>query len=281
MISNLKKAFSLLDKMQQRKLATLLLLMLLVALLETLGIGLLMPYIGVINSPELITSNRYLHALYLGLGFDSPQRFIIVASVGLIFLFIFKNGVYVLQQYVQSRQLLRLQLDIETRLMSSYLGREYLFFTEKNPAELYQNIRNVSGIVGLVYTPALTIATELIVLLLIGVFLVLVQPWVTFAAFIVSAVLAYSIYRFTRKRATRYGEKGNRYLIDMNKWMYQSFGGIKEVKILSKEDFFLDRSMSYSKKAAWVGMKAAMLFAVTRPFIETVWFSLTVLLVLV
>jgi ATP-binding cassette subfamily C protein len=177
--------------------------------------------------------------------------------------------------------LLKLQLDIEIRLMQGYLSREYLFFTGKNPAELYQNIRSVSGIVGLVYTPALTIASELIVLLLIGVFLVLVNPWVTFAAITVSGILAYLIYRINRNRAQRYGDEGVRNLIEMDKWMYQSFAGIKEIKILAKENFFLDRSISYSRNAAWAGMKVALLSAVTRPFIETVWFSLTVLLVLI
>jgi ATP-binding cassette, subfamily B, bacterial PglK len=281
MMANLKMALTLLGREQRQRLALLLALMLLVALLETLGIGLLLPYISIVNSPELIEENRYLNAIYLAFEFDAKKNFVVAVSIALVVVFIIKNGVYVLQQYFQSRQLLSFQLSIETRLMKSYLQREYLFFVVNNSAELYQNIRNVSGIVGLVYTPALTIATELIVLLLIGGFLLFVQPWVTLSAVLVLAILAYSIYRFSRKRAVRYGEEGNRHLVEMNKWMYQSFGGIKEVKILSKEDFFLAKSMTYSRQAAWSGLKAGMLTAITRPIIETVWFGFTVLLVLV
>lgn len=281
MKANLSKGLALLSGAQRRKLWALFLLMLVVAMLETLGIGLLMPYIAVVNSPGVITQNAHAQAIYNGLGFTSTRDFISAASIALIVLFIFKNAVYIFQQYVQFRRLLKLQLDIEGRLMSSYLDREYLFFTEKNPAELYQHIRNVSGIVALIYSPLLTIATESSVLLLIGVFLLLVQPVITLAAAAVSAVLVYGIYRITRRRATQYGIEGNRYLIETNKWMYQSFGGIKEVKLLSKEGFFLERSMLYSEKAAWVSMKASMLSTITRPFIETIWFSLTVLLVLI
>ncbi|MFJ3056130.1 ABC transporter ATP-binding protein [Herbaspirillum sp. NPDC087042] len=281
MIQNLKKALALHTDRQRRSLIVLLLFMLVMAIMETLGIGLLMPYIAVVNSPDLIVNSHYLGAIYRAFEFDSPQRFIIVSSIALIALFIVKNIIFVIQQYVQSRQLLRLQLDVESRLMRSYLEREYLFFTEKNPAELYQNVRNVSGIISLILTPAMTIATEMIVLVLISAFLLFVQPWVTLVVVVVSGVLGFVIYRYTRKKATRYGEEGNKFLIEMNKWMYQAFGGIKEVKILSKEDFFLDRSMSYSEKSAWVGMKATMLSSVTRPVIESVWFSLTVMLVLV
>lgn len=281
MIQNLKKALALHTDRQRRSLVVLLIFMLVMAIMETLGIGLLMPYIAVVNSPELIVNSHYLGAIYRAFEFDSPQRFIIVSSIALIALFIVKNIVFVIQQYVQSRQLLRLQLDVESRLMRSYLEREYLFFTENNPAELFQNVRNVSGIISLILTPAMIIATELIVLVLISAFLLFVQPWVMLVVVVVSGVLGFVIYRYTRKSATRYGEEGNKFHIEMNKWMYQAFGGIKEVKILSKEDFFLDRSMSYSEKAAWVGMKAGMLSSVTRPVIESVWFSLTVMLVLV
>lgn len=281
MKANLSKGLALLSGVQRRKLWALFFLMLIVAMLETLGIGLLMPYIAVVNSPGVIIHNAHAQAVYHGLGFTSTSDFISAASIALILLFIFKNAVYIFQQYVQFRRLLKLQLDIEGRLMSSYLEREYLFFTEKNPTELFQHIRNVSGIVALIYSPLLTIATEFSVLLLICTFLLVVQPVITLAAVAVSAVLVYGIYGITRRRATQYGIEGNRYLIEMNKWMYQSFGGIKEVKLLSKEDFFLERSMLYSEKAAWVGMKASMLSTITRPFIETIWFSLTVLLVLI
>jgi ATP-binding cassette, subfamily B, bacterial PglK len=281
MMTNLKKGLALIRQEHRRQLAGLFILMLVVAMLETMGIGLLMPYIALVNSPEAIMQNQYAQALYNGFGFTSPRALISVASVALILLFVFKNIVYTCQQYIQFRRLLEIQLDIEGRLMSSYLEREYLFFTQKNPSELYQNIRNVSGIVALIYSPLLTIATESSVLLLIGAFLLLVQPIITLATITVSAVMVYLIYRITRRRASQYGIEGNRHMVEMNKWMYQSFGGIKEVKLLSKEDFFVERSILYSRKAAWFSMKAAMLSTITRPLIETTWFSLTVLLVLI
>ncbi len=280
MISNLTNALTFLDTKQRIRLGLMLALMLIVALLEALGIGMLMPYIGVVNSPELIEQNKYLKMIYDKLGFESNSSFLVAMSIALIVLFFTKNTAYIIQQYFQSRQLLEFQLNIETRLMASYLRREYLFFVDNNPALLYQNIRNVSGIVALVYNPALTIATEVMVLFLIGGFLVFIQPWITLSAAILLVVLAYSIYGFSRKRASRYGKEGNHHQVEMNKWMYQSFGGIKEVKILSKEHFFLERSLFHSRQAGWIGMKANMLSVMTRPYIETVWFTLTILLVL-
>jgi ATP-binding cassette, subfamily B, bacterial PglK len=281
MKSNLKLAYSLLLDDHRRDLALLFLLMLLVALLESAGIGLLLPYIGIVNSPELLLENYYLRSLYQWSALGSVQAFIIVSSALLILLFVFKNIVFVFQNYAQSRILLKIQINLETRLMCQYFERDYIFFTQKNASELVQNIRNVSGIVGLIFMPALTALTELVVLICVFVLLILVQPWLTLIAGGLSSLLLWSIFRFTRRKASKYGMEGGKSLVSMAKWMYQGFGGIKEVKILSKEEFFLEQSMRFSRDTAWSGMKATMLTTLTRPVIETVWFSLTVFLVLI
>lgn len=281
MKSNLKLAFGLLLPRHRRDLFLLLLLMLLVALLESAGIGLLLPYVGIVNSPDVLLTNEYLSSLYQFFGFSSVRIFIIVSSTFLIFLFLLKNIVYVLQIYVQSRIVLSIQISLESRLMAQYFQREFIFFTQKNSSELVQNIRLVSGVIALIFLPSLTALTELLVLTAVLLLLLIVKPWLTLIAGGFTALLLWLIFRFTRQRAVKYGAESSENLIGMTKWMYQGFGGIKEVKILSKEGFFLEQSMSFSRAAAWSGMKAAMLSTLTRPVIETVWFSLTVLLVLV
>jgi ABC-type multidrug transport system fused ATPase/permease subunit len=281
MKANLMLAFSLLLREHRRDLFLLFLIMLAVAVLESVSIGLLLPYIGIVNSPDLLLQNEHLNTLYRWSHLDSLRAFIVTASVLLIGLFLLKNLVFLVQNYAQSRILLKIQMSLESRLMSQYFRRDYLFFTRTNSSELVQNIRNVSGIVGMIFMPTLSALTELAVLLCVFSLLIFVQPWLTLIAGSLSALLLWLIFRFTRLKASKYGTEGGESLVSMAKWMYQGFGGIKEVKILSKERFFLDQSIRFSRDAAWAGMKATMLSTLTRPVIETVWFSLTVCLVLV
>lgn len=281
MKSNLKLAFSLLLPRHRYSLLILLLLMLLVAILESAGIGLLLPYIGVVNSPDVLKTNEYLNAIYKFFNFSSVRAFILISSGFLIFLFLVKNIIYVLQNYIQSKIVLEIQMNMESRLLAQYFRREYMFFTQKNPSELVQNMRLVSGVISLIFLPSLTALTEILVLGAIILLLLIVQPYLTLIVGVFSGVLLWSIFRVTKNRATRYGAESSENLVGMTKWMSQGFGGIKEVKILSKESFFLNQSMSYSRMATWSGMKAAMLSMVTRPLIETVWFSLTLVLIII
>ena len=278
-IDNLKLAWSLLAREQRKTFLVLLLIMMLMAVLETASIGLLLPFIGIVNSPDLVFQNAALSVIYRASGLGSPREFLVAACFLLVILFLGKNLLQLFLQFVQARALLNIQVDIERRLMRSYLAREYLFFVEHNPAELYQNIRNVSGIMSLLYTPALLALAEFIVLVMVTAFLVAVQPVVTLTAACLFGSLAFLIFRFTRRRAALYGEQGNQQSIQMNKWMFQTFGGIKEIKLISKEGFFLDRSMHYSAAAAWTGLKGGMLSQIARPVVESVWLSMAVLLI--
>lgn len=280
-MNNLRRAYDTILPEFRIYIVYLFLLMLVVAFLESLTIGLFFPFIAILNSTDLIFSNKYLNYIYQGLGFSSPNRLVVWLSLSLVLLFFIKNLIYTLQSYLQSLFLLRIQNDIERRLMGLYLDQDYLFFTNKNPSELAQNIRGVSGLVGLIFVPALTGLTEVTILIFLFVMLVLIQPTMVLGLIAFSIIIMYLVYRFTRIKAAKYGEAGALNLVELNKWMYQAFGGIKELKILSKESFFLDQSILYSRLAAWEGMKASMLSMLTRPFIETVWFSLLILIVLV
>lgn len=274
-------AFGLLDERFRKQLVHLLLLMILVAVLEAMGIGLILPYIAIITSPELLQGQNYLGVLFRWSGLETLRAFVVVSGILMIVLFLIKNVVLVLQTYVQSKILMEIQLDLESQLISQYFRRDYLFFAQKNTSELVQNVRNVAGIISLVLMPALLVLTELIVLVFIFALLLTVRPWLTLLAGGLSTVLLVTIFRFSRIKATQFGNQSGENLINQLKWMQQGFGGIKEVKILSKEAFFLDRCIHYSRSAVWAGMKAAMLSTVNRPLIETVWFSFTILLILV
>lgn len=281
MTDNLKVAWSLLAREQRKTFVGLLLIMMAMAVLETVSIGLLMPFIGIVNSPELVFQNKWLSFVYRTFGLDSPRDFLIVVGLLMVVIFILKNALQFVLQFLQSRSLLEVQMSIEKQLLGCYLSRNYAFFVERNSADLYQSIRNVSGIVSLIYGPALLASAEAIVLLLVTSFLLVVQPAITLGAVTVFGALAFMIFRFTRKRAATYGAEGSEQSVQMNKWMFQAFGGIKEVKLLAKEEFFLERSMYHSRRAAWAGLKAGVLSQITRPFIETFWFTLAILFVVI
>src|SRR5690606_26235998 len=82
MIAALRKIWHLFTHAEQRKAKWVLLLVILMALLETVGVVSIMPFLSVLGRPEIIHENPWFGALYLKLGVNSNQSFIL--SLGLL-----------------------------------------------------------------------------------------------------------------------------------------------------------------------------------------------------
>src|SRR5689334_15523645 len=73
------------------RLIILTLLMVFSGSLEVFGIGMLFPYVSLLEDPSRISSTRYISAVYGGLGFTSHRSFLIAMSVFLLVTFCVKG----------------------------------------------------------------------------------------------------------------------------------------------------------------------------------------------
>ena len=73
MIDIYKKIWILLDSHEKKRALQLLFLMILMAFLEVLGVGSIMPFLSVLGNPETIETNKYLNAVYTFLNFENKD----------------------------------------------------------------------------------------------------------------------------------------------------------------------------------------------------------------
>ena len=98
----------------RKDLPTLILLTLLMVFsgsLEVFGIGMLFPYVSILEDPSRISETRYLRTIYNALGFGSHRSFLIAISVFLLVAFCFKG---VLTLWVTNFQLRFTNAKLET-----------------------------------------------------------------------------------------------------------------------------------------------------------------------
>src|SRR5258708_39105486 len=72
-------------------------------LLEVFGIGMLFPYVSILQDPSTISHMRYVSAIYKGLGFESQRNFLIAMSVFLLLTFCVKGLLGLCVTNLQSR----------------------------------------------------------------------------------------------------------------------------------------------------------------------------------
>ncbi|NJP38783.1 ABC transporter ATP-binding protein [Alkalicoccus luteus] len=271
MRENLAKTLALFNKKDKKKLFIILLLMIGAALFETIGVGLMLPFVGIITNPEIVETQPIIRWIYETAGFTSHEQFVIAAVGALLTVFVIKN-VYLLSFfYVQFRILLNQQVKLSSQLLKTYLRKPYTFHLQRNSSDL---LRNVTAEVPKVFQGMILavfqLLTEVLVIICIVTLLMFTAPTATMTA---AGILGGSIgifFLIFKKKISNLGTEQQRVTGTMIKWINQSLGASKDVKVSGRENFFIQAFQYYSQIKANNGRYMKMLDSAPRLFIETI-----------
>ena len=122
------KLYALFDKKEKRNTLVMLALIIIGAVLETIGVGIILPFVSLVLEPQLINNYEFLTVIYHWSFIGTYQRFIIFLCILLILIFLFKSLYMFFLLYIQNRYSLNRQVIMAKRLFSSYMNKPYAFF---------------------------------------------------------------------------------------------------------------------------------------------------------
>ena len=204
--------------------------------LEFLSLASLPIFVTFIVDPDFILEkfNIYLRNYNIKeINFDSALLFF---PIFIIVIFLLKNIFLVFITYLQNNFLNKIKVNLSEKFFSFYINSPYLYHVNKNPSKLSRNISDeIQGLY--VYFFHLSgMFREGLTIFVIFIFLVFVNFYVTFfiALFFFSISFLYIrlIKPFLKKKATE--NQNMRQVI--TQIIYESFGSIKDLKILNKEN---------------------------------------------
>ncbi|MDD2970505.1 MAG: ABC transporter ATP-binding protein [Lachnospiraceae bacterium] len=268
-MKQLKKIWTILDRKDRSRVLQLLLLTMVGALLELLGVSAIMPFVNVTMDPSSIQSSTGLTLLYTLFRADSVNHFLIWLAMVLVVIYLVKNSYLILLYNFQYKFTFNSQKKLEGKLLSCYLTQEYSFHLENNTAELQRNIlQDVTGMFNSVLA-YLQLCTELFVCLTLFIYLVLMDTTITMGLVVILVIFVLAFQGIFRKKTAHIGAESRTASGKRVQWVQQSLDGIKEIKILGREKFFLD---SYDNNAAIYAdrqRKYQLTMIVPRPIMET------------
>ncbi len=266
-MSLLKKLYQLLSVHQKRQALSLLLMMVVGMVLEMLGVGLVLPALSILTGSD--GAQRYLPESWLL--YLPDQHSAVIAGAGLLVMIYLLKAVFLsVLAFVQMRFAFRVQEEVSFRLFSYYMSQPYTFHTGRNSSGLLQNvIHEVSLLVGAL-TSLLTVVSEALVLVGLATLLLLVEP---VGVLVVGSALAGAgllFHRGTRSvvqhlGAARLHHEGRRV-----QHVQQGLGGIKDIKIFGREQYFLDAFRVHNRESSMVSATQASLQILPRPWLELV-----------
>ncbi|MFB6274147.1 MAG: ABC transporter ATP-binding protein [Salinibacter sp.] len=249
MISVARKFLALLNNHERKRLYLLFAAVLATAFAEVGGIASIMPFLSLVADPESVHNSQILTWFYDTFGFRSENRFLFVTGIGVLLVLTASNTLKALMIWGLMRFSWMRYHALSHRLMGRYLQRPYVFFLNRNTADLGKNIlQEVGQLTNGIMIPGLRALARGIVALTILGFLVAIDPLL---ALIVALVLggAYGIlYLGVRTWLHRLGRDRFRANEERFRIANEAFGGIKQLKLLGREPLMLDRYSSPSKR---------------------------------
>lgn len=239
-----KKLSYIFSKRDKYKIALLLCIMVAGSFLELLGVAVFQPFVNIIMMPDSIQENPYLARIYQMFGCSTTESFLTVVASGIIVIYVVKNVYLWVEQNLIMKFTYGVQQKLSTRLLTTYLAEPYTFHLNKNIAELQRSMQEDTTMFTQVLMHTLQLIAEVVVCVVLGVYLFSVSNSITV---VIVGLLILCVILFTKltKRFTEeLGKQGQIYKGKLYQWVNQSLGGVKEVKVLNREEFF---TSSYKK----------------------------------
>jgi ATP-binding cassette, subfamily B, bacterial PglK len=266
----LKKLFYLLPEGDPIRVSILLLLMLIAALFEVVGIGMIPAFVSIVAAPEQVLGYEPLQPLFAYLEITTEKDLLIWGSATLVAMFILKSTYIVIFNYMEARFIYNRRYKISHRLMSSYMQAPYTFHLNRNTAELLRNItQEVNILVNIIITNLLTISREAIMAVSILIFLLFVEPVITLVVIFFSGLGAGSFILLTQKKIKKYGKEEQEHRSNMIKAVNQGLGGIKDVRVLNREYEFIEKYRIEAYKSTRLMAYIRYIQQIPKPVVET------------
>lgn len=235
-----KKLNFIFNRRQKIEIILLWIIIVIGAFAELLGVSVIMPFTQVVLDSSVIHTNRYYSSIYNLLGLESDKQFMIFMVIAIAAIYIVKNAFLIFMNDLQNRFSYINRGRLANKMMKGYLSRDYLFHSMKNISELYRNVTTDSEMLYALVTAILQFLTEAFVCLTLFIYLLVIDFSVTISLAVLLGVFAGIFLLMTKKSIRKMGETKRIVDAQMDKWVRQSFEGIKEVKILNREGFFLE-----------------------------------------
>ena len=280
----LKKLSFLLSDKERFRAILLVVMTLIMALIDMLGVASILPFIAVLSNPQIVETNIILSTIYQTLknfGIDSKQQFLIALGFFVFLLLIFSISFKAFTIYIQIRFLKACEYNIAVKLIKGYLYQPYSWFLNRNSAVLGKTILSeVSNVMGKGLTPMMSLITNSFVTLSLFVLLLIAQPKLSFIAIITISFFYIFIYLLNRNLLKKIGKAVFKSNEDRYKISTEAFGAFKEIKISSLEQTYINEFSKPSKSIARHSALWAVLNEMPRFTLEAVVFGGMLLIIL-
>ena len=280
----IKELSFLLSSQELKKASLLVIMMIVVAILDMIGVASILPFVAVLSNPSLIETNFFLIKMFKisnEFGVNSSQQFLFVLGILVFVLLIVSLILKALTSYLQARFVNMREYSIAKRVVELYLNQPYSWFLSRHSSEIGKTILSEVGlIVGGILQPLMELISKGLVAIALIILLIIADPKLSLIIGISLSLAYFLIFYFLHKYLDQIGKES----LKNNELRFiaigEAFGAVKEIKVGSLEETYI-KNFSYPAQIfARVRAFAVVVAQLPRFFLEAIAFGGILLIIL-
>lgn len=267
MVKKLRYVFDRKDKM---KLVGLAILMIIGSVLELLAVAVFNPFIEVLMQTSSIEDDSFLKLFFAHIHLNGIEQYLVVLSALIAVIYLVKNIYLSFLQNVILSFSYTTRMNLATRLLTTYMNEPYTFHLSKNIAEMQRCLQSDTSQFMTLISSGLQLTVEMVTCLALAAYLFHTSHSITVVIGVLLLMCIGLFFIISKKVSSRLGRQNEHYNAKLFQWINQSLGGIKELKILQREEYFIDSYKTNYKKLIWGARVNELIAALPKYIVETV-----------
>jgi len=276
-----KQIFSILDKKDKKYLIFLLFLSIIISIVETVGIGVILPFIKIASNFEYIFEYSLLKDIYLLFDFHNPENFVIFIGVILIIFYVFRSIINLIYYFFLAKFSQGRYYVFANKLFKKYLNLPYKTFLRKNVSLMSKTIIIEAQNLSLFLSNLLFMVSEIIIAFFIYMFLLYVSLKITIIMTIFLGLNIFLIFKVISRKVKEAGIKRDKYQSNFYKMLNDILNDFKLFKMRKNKEEIYVKFQNFINQYAKVNILHSMFSQIPRLYLEAVSFSLIALIVII
>ncbi len=276
-VSFLGKIGYIFDRKQKIQLGILGIMIFIGGILETLGVGAMIPVVTALLTPDelqgYIDTYPVLQKVCGLFGVENAGQLTMALLVALIVIYFVKNLYILFLTYRQNTFITHNRNRMISRVMAEFLNRPYEQYLGADIPTVFRITDSDIPQTFSLILALLQLASEVVVSLLIFIVLLFQDVVMTLFILAIFGVMTLFIVKVLKPRLNTIGAQNQSIQSRIAKWRLQAIYGLKDVKVLNREEFFIRNYFESGKIGADVSRNYIVLNNVPRLLIETVFIS--------
>ncbi len=228
------------------------------AFAEIVSIGLVIPFLSAITSPDVIFNQSYLQPALNFFSIESNAALIKFLTAIFCMAAIFSAGLRLLTLWVQTRFCYSIGADLSAQIYKNSLYQSYSVHVSRNSSEYISTIvAKTTASTSFAILPVLNILSSGFVLLAVTITLIAIQPFVALSALFVFGSLYGLVILVTRNKLDIDSKKISHEQDQVIKILQEGFGSIRDILVSNTQEVYLRsyRTSFSSLQKAWANVE--------------------------